>query len=213
MNDKSPISASAPYCFALSVCVVFACAILCLVGVYLEWENWAYGYLMLPAFIILYALVVNFFVFRIGVLRHRKQYEKALGLIHKLSKWASIGKKNSYLHAMAASVYFMTENDEAMTQELALVVDKRWQFDRYGYLTFYHIFRKEEALAREQLALLSALSAKGEDALRTKQQLELLLKIIDPAEQERRSENIRACLAITNNDRIKKFLLEQETKG
>ena len=122
MNDKSPISASASYCFALSVCVVFACAILCLVGVYLEWENWAYGYLMLPAFIILYALVVNFFVFRIGVLRQRKQYGKALGLIHKLSKWVSIGKQNSYLHAMAASVYFMTENDEAMARELALVV-------------------------------------------------------------------------------------------
>ena len=168
---------------------------------------------MLPAYIVLYALIVNFLVFRIGVLRQRKQYGKALGLIHKLSKWVSIGKQNSYLHAMAASVYFMTENDEAMARELALVVDKRWQFDRYGYLTFYHIFRKEEALAREQLALLSALSAKGEDALRTKQQLELLLKIIDPAEQARRNENIQACLAITNNDRIKKFLLEQESKG
>ena len=107
----------------------------------------------------------------------------------------------------------MMENDEAMARELALVVDKRWQFDRYGYLTFYYIFRKEEALAREQLAQLSALPAKGEDVLRTKQQLELLLKIIDPAEQERRSENIQACLAITNNDRIKKFLLEQESKG
>lgn len=213
MNDKSPISASASYLIILTVCVVFACAILCLVGVYLEWENWAYGYFMLPAYIVLYALIVNFLVFRIGVLRQRKQYGKALRLIHKLSKWVSIGKQNSYLHAMAASVYFMTENDEVMARELALVVDKRWQFDRYGYLTFYHIFRKEEALAREQLALLSALSAKGEDALRTKQQLELLLKIIDPAEQARRNENIRACLAITNNDRIKKFLLEQESKG
>ena len=160
-----------------------------MVGVYLEWENWAYGYLMLPAYIILYALIVNFFVFRIGILRHRKQYGKALGLIHKLSNGPPSVRKTAICMQWLRPVYFMTENDEAMTQELALIIDKRWQFDRLWLSHIVSHFSKgRSACSRTTCTTVCPSRQGGRCRLRTKQQLELLLKIIDPAEQERRSE-------------------------
>lgn len=213
MNDKSPISASAPYCLASTICAIFVSCLLCCIGFFLAWENWLYFLFIIPVYVILYYVIEIVFMLRLGAMRQRKQYKKMLSSVERLSKWIPIGKQNSYLHSVAAFAYFMTEDDEAMLQELALIVDRRWALTRHFYQALYFVIHGDESAARECITQFLALPAKGEDALRTKQQLELLLKIIDPAEQARRNENIQACLAITNNDRIKKFLLEQESKG
>ena len=213
MNDKSPISASAPYCLASTICAIFVSCLLCCIGFFLAWENWLYFLFIIPVYVILYYVIEIVFMLRLGAMRQRKQYKKMLSSVERLSKWIPIGKQNSYFHSVAAFAYFMMEDDEAMLQELALIVDRRWALTRHFYQALYFVIHGDEPAARECVAQFLALPAKGENLLRTKQQLELLLKIIDPAEQERRRENIRACLAITNNDRIKKFLLEQESKG
>ena len=211
MNHKSSISA--PYCFVSIICVFFISCLLFCIGYFMAWENWLYFFFIIPAYVILYYVIEIIFILRLGAMRQRKQYKKMLSSVKRLSKWIPIGKQNSYFHSVAAFAYFMMEDDEAMLQELALIVDRRWALTRHFYQALYFVIHGDEPAARECVAQFLALPAKGENLLRARQQLELLLKIIDPAEQERRSENIRACLAITNNDRIKKFLLEQESKG
>ena len=211
MNHKSSISA--PYCFVSIICVFFISCLLCCIGYFMAWENWLYFFFIIPAYVILYYVIEIIFILRLGAMRQRKQYKKMLSSVKRLSKWIPIGKQNSYLHSVAAFAYFMMEDDEAMLQELALIVDRRWALTRHFYQALYFVIHGDEPAARECVAQFLALPAKGENLLRAKQQLELLLKIIDPAKQEQRGENIRACLAITNNDRIKKFLLEQESKG
>lgn len=210
MNHKSSISA--PYCFVSIICVFFISCLLCCIGYFMAWENWPYFFFIIPAYVILYYVIEIIFILRLGAMRQRKQYKKMLSSVKRLSKWIPIGKQNSYFHSVAAFAYFMMEDDEAMLQELALIVDRRWALTRHFYQALYFVIHGDEPAARECVAQFLALPAKGENLLRARQQLELLLKIIDPAEQEQRSENIRACLAITNNDRIKKFLLEQESK-
>ena len=210
MNHKSQISA--PYCFASIICVIFISCLLCGIGYFMAWENWLYFFFIIPAYVILYYVIEIVFMLRLGAMRQRKQYKKMLSSVKRLSKWMPIGKQNSYFHSVAAFAYFMMEDDEAMLQELALIVDRRWALTRHFYQALYFVIHGDAPAARECVAQFLALPAKGENLLRAKQQLELLLKIIDPAEQERRSENIQVCLAITNNDRIKKILLEQESK-
>lgn len=163
------------------------------------------------ALLIVYELAYVLLRRRIAAWTAQGEYPKALALAVRLSKWYYGGRNASAHHAAAANILFQMEEDERFRQETEQITAPRFLFLKYAFRTLGCLVNRDVSAAREALQRFWAERPRGtwkEQGSR----LTAFLNVIDPSCPEDRGPLIASLLRTTPNRRVRKFLLEEQSR-
>lgn len=212
-HDNGKVVGNGQYFWPAVLVVAVLAAVLIALGAGKPWGKSAVIWTIVAvlALLIVYELAYVLSRRRIAAWTAQGEYPKALALAVRLSKWYYGGRNASAHHAAAANILFQMEEGERFRQETEQITAPRFLFLKYAFRTLGYLVKRDVPAAREALKRFWAEHPQGtwrEQGSR----MAALLNVIDPSCTEDRGALIASLLRTTPSQRVRKFLLEEQSR-